>query len=79
MMSPLNEAYEHIIYPHNFIKNFADMYSFQQWARTGTINDLKATLAVYEDEQLFEHCEILEMVILEKVDDTLGLLGFNIF
>lgn len=76
-MTPL-DAYEHIIDPKNFIKNFATDESFKDWLRQGLINDCRATLKVFEKADMFEQCVLIQSVIDEKIDRMLGGLGIEI-
>ena len=74
-MTPL-DAFEHIIDPPNFIKNFATDEHFKDWLRQGLINDCRATLKVFEKADMFEQCILIQSVIDEKVDKMLE--GFGI-
>lgn len=76
-MTPLEESYRDIIHPHNFVKNFANDQHFKEWARLGTINDLKKTLHAFEHHELYHHCAMIQSVIDEKVDKMLSGFGFN--
>ena len=77
-MIPLNKAYEEIIDPMNFIKNFPDLDAFREWTRKAdTINDLRSTLTVFEKAELYEHANIIQVSIDEKVDRMLSGLGFE--
>ena len=75
-MTPLDQAYEEILDPVSFVKNFATMGQFAEWARGGLINDLKEAIRVFEHYELFEHCAVMLLVIDEKVDEMLS--GFGI-
>lgn len=76
-MTPLNQSYQDIIDPLNFIKNFPKRENFRKWAMTGTINDLKAAISTFEYYELYEHCAIMQDVIDEKVDVMLSGFGFD--
>jgi len=76
-MTPLDESYENIIQPHNFIKNFSDDEHFKEWCRKGSINDLKDTIRTFEHHELYRYCAIIQSVIDEKVDKMLSGFGFN--
>lgn len=75
-MSPL-DAYEHIIDPKNFIKNFATDESFKDWLRQGLINDCRATLKVFTEAEMYEECRLIQHVIDEKVDNMLEGFGID--
>ena len=70
-------AITHIVNPHNFVRNFADMEHFKEWARGGIINHIKDTIRTFEHYELYEHCAALQEVIDEKVDKMLSGLGFE--
>ena len=76
-MNPLDAFYSEIIDPTNFIKNFPDMDGFRLWLKQGDINDLKETLSIFEKNDLFEHCIVIQEVIDEKVDIMLSGFGFD--
>ena len=76
-MTPLDEAFNEILDPRNFIKNFTDAEHFKEWARTGTINDLKACIVTFEHHEMYSVCEDLQAVIDEKVDSMLSGFGFS--
>ena len=67
-----------MILPHNFIKNFKDDGHFKEWARKGTINDLKHAIRIFEHHEMYKYCAIMQSVIDEKVDIMLSGLGFEI-
>lgn len=78
-MTPLDEAYEELIQPHNFIKNFTSMDAFREWTRKAeTINDLRSALKVFEKAELYEHANIIQVSLDEKIDRMLSGLGFEI-
>lgn len=62
-MHQLIEAYENIIEPQNFIKNFKTIEDFNKWLDQGTVEDLEATLKAFEEAELYEHC----ILILKKI------------
>ncbi|QQO97068.1 hypothetical protein Nekkels1_64 [Cellulophaga phage Nekkels_1] len=77
-MKKIDEAYEEMMIPSNFVKGFADMEHFREWARQGIINDCKATLKVFEKHEMYEYCKVLQDVIDDKVDLMLSGLGFDV-
>lgn len=72
----MDERYEYLIDPVNFIKNFADENHFRTWLRSGSINDLRDTLKVFEVREMYEMCDIIQSEIDVKVDVMLS--GFGI-
>ena len=76
-MTPLDESYQEVIDPVNFIKNFPDMEAFRVWLDKWTINDLKETLKTFEKHELFEYCTAIQATIDCKVDKMLEGLGFD--
>ncbi len=78
-MTPLDKAYEEIIDPHNFVKNFPDLDAFREWTKKAeTINDLRSALKVFEKAELYEYANIIQVSIDEKIDRMLSGLGFEI-
>ena len=75
-MTPLDEQYEHLIDPINFIKNFTDENHFRTWLKQGSINDLRETLKSFEIREMFEMCRIIQSELDIKVDVMLS--GFGI-
>ncbi len=75
-MIPLNQAYDEILLPREFVKNFVDMEHFKEWCRGGLINDCKAMLDIFINYEMYEYCQAIQDVIDEKVDFMLGGLGF---
>lgn len=59
----LKIAFEKIIEPHNFIKNFKNKKEFEEWLKTGSKKDLECILLRYEKAELYEICEIIKNII----------------
>ncbi len=76
-MTPLEESLNEIMYPSNFIKNFADDDHFITWARQGCLSDLRDTRNIFEKHEEYHHCALLQRVIDEKVDEMLEGFGFT--
>jgi len=68
MTHPLDEAYEQILDPINFVKNFADMEAFVEWAREGSIQDLQEAVKVFESAELYEYCVVMQALIFKKLN-----------
>ena len=62
------DALEELIRPSNIIKHLKTDEEFKQWAREGRIKDLEATIKLFEEYELYEHCKLLMDVIQEKKD-----------
>jgi hypothetical protein len=77
LLTPLEQSYQKIMDPINFVKNFPTREHFKQWARTGMINDLKNEILTFERYELYEHCAMMQDVIDEKVDEMLSGFGFE--
>jgi hypothetical protein len=65
-MTPLDEKYSQILDPVNFIKNFASEEQFIEWAKEGSVLDLKEAIKVFESKELYEHCNIMMAIIHAK-------------
>ena len=65
MTEELNNAYEKIVDPLNFVKNFDTDDDFMNWLRRGTENDLKGTYKTFYDERLYRYCELIKLVLEE--------------
>ena len=63
----INEHYEEILDPVNFVKNFETLEDFKEWALDGSILDLKECIKVFQAHELYEHCAIMQKLI----DDVL--------
>jgi hypothetical protein len=76
-MIPLDDSFEHLIDPANFVKNFADKEHFKAWADQRLINDIKETIKCFEKREMHLHCAWLQEVIDERIDKMLSDFGFN--
>lgn len=63
MIQHLQQEYNKMIRPDNFVKNFNSMREFEEWCYIGTIEDLEATLVEFEKYELYEHCQVIKSVI----------------
>lgn len=64
-MTPLND-YEQILDPVNFLKRFASMEQFVEWANEGDILDLEEAIKVFESKELYEHCNVMQAIKAKK-------------
>ena len=69
----INEAYEKIIEPKNIRSHFKSIEEFESWLETGTIDDLKCTLKVFEYAEMYEDC-----IIINNLVKTHGTSNTNI-
>ncbi len=66
-----------MIYPSEWVKNFPTDEHFKDWLRGCIINDLKAILKHFEEAEMYEHAQMIQDVIDEKVDAMLEGFGFE--
>lgn len=65
----IQQQYQNIKEPTNFIKHFKSDKEFIEWCREGTIQDLYCTLEAFKQEELYEHCVLISNVIREKKNE----------
>lgn len=71
IVSQLNQIFEELIVPTNFIKNFKEESDFKEWCEMGTVEDLLCTLERFKEyEELYEYCAIIVNIIKEKQNGT---------
>lgn len=68
MIQHLQQEYNKMIRPDNFVKNFNSMWEFEEWCYIGTIEDLQATLVEFEKYELYEYCGVIKSVIRSLKD-----------
>lgn len=73
----LEDRYEELIEPENFIQNFPTMEDFKKWCFTGDLSDLLETRKAFEKAELYEHCDYIQLAIDEKVDRYLEGFGIS--
>tara|TARA_R110002167_G_scaffold284737_1_gene489833 strand:+ start:12772 stop:12996 length:225 start_codon:yes stop_codon:yes gene_type:complete len=73
----MDNAFEEILDPRNFIKRFTDAEHFKEWARGFIINEPKAHIQTFEHYEMYSVCEDIQDVIDEKVSKMLSGLGFE--
>ena len=61
--------------PPMFVQAFDTMYEFKQWLRLGNIEDIDWVRNLFEEYELYEHCQACVEVIKEK--DTFGIWNHN--
>lgn len=62
----LNEVYENITDPTEFVKNFKSKQEFIEWLDLGTPEDVECTLEAFEAAELYEYCQIIKDYISWK-------------
>ena len=73
----LEERYEELIEPYNFIHNFPTMDDFKAWCMQGDLSDLLETRKAFEKYELFEHLVFIQMAIDKRVDSYLDGFGIH--
>lgn len=67
IISQLNQSFEELIVPTNFVKVFKHELDFKKWCEMGTIEDLECVLATFKEyDELYEYCAIIVKTIKEK-------------
>ena len=59
----IDEAYQKLIEPQNIRSHFKSEDEFVSWLETGSIEDLKCTLKVFENAEMYEDCVIISKEI----------------
>jgi len=62
MTEQLEQDYNELIRPDNFINQFDDMDDFREWCYLGTVEDLDCTRIEFEKYELYEYCAIIKSV-----------------
>jgi hypothetical protein len=62
----IEESYEGIKDPKNFVKLFDSDKDFIEWCEMGTVYDLYCTLEFFKAAQLYWHCYLISNVIRDK-------------
>lgn len=73
----INDRYEELIEPSNFVMNFPDMDAFRGWCMRGSLSDLRDTRTAFERADMFEHLPIIQAAIDCRVDEYLEGFGFE--
>lgn len=68
MINYLDQQYNKLIRPDNFIKNFNNLWEFEEWCYTGTLADLGSTLKEFEKYELYEYCTVIKSVMVSLED-----------
>lgn len=62
----IENYYNLLVCPQNFVKTFKDNEEFKDWARIGSIKDLFCALEEFKHAELYEYCRLISDVIKEK-------------
>ena len=62
----IEEKYNEITEPTNFIKLFKTEDEFCEWLDMGSVRDLECTLREFEDSELYEYCSIIHKILVHK-------------
>lgn len=58
-MEQLNDLYLELINPNYLITLFKSDEEFRSWCECGDLDALYCTLQAFEDEELYEYCQII--------------------
>ena len=77
-MDNLNEAYERIVKPKEFVKNFKTDEAFVEWLNKGTIEDILSVQDAFKGSGLRKHPKLIKKVLEERINelevkDSVGL------
>jgi len=64
------QVLEVMLKPSNFVKNFETKEDFIEWANEGEVEDVQFALKAFEDDEMYEYCQILKEVIESKNGDS---------
>jgi len=65
-LKEINQKYNDLIKPTNFIHVFDTEDEFKEWARMGSVEDLEWAIKEFEKDELYKYCEILKQIKNEK-------------
>lgn len=65
-LKEINQKYNELIRPTNFIHVFDTEDEFKEWARMGSVEDLEWAIKEFEKDELYKYCEILKQIKNEK-------------
>lgn len=75
----INERYEQLTDPVEFVKNFKTEAEFVSWLRRAKrINDLRACRTAFQESELYEHCRLIQHEIDDRIDNILKGIGFDV-
>ncbi len=60
----MEEGYQRLRKPSNFVRTFDNDFEFIAWAMEGTASDLRACIQEFAQDSLYWHCEVLEQVLI---------------
>lgn len=62
----LENAYFNLITPNRLIQLLNSNEKFIEWLDDGTLQDLQYTLEAFEEDELYEYCEVIKQVMDRK-------------
>lgn len=62
----LDEQYEQILFPIEFVKNFNNINDFKNWCSQGSKLDLQEAIKVFEAYEMYEYCAIMQDILKNK-------------
>ena len=62
MIEQIEQDYNELIRPDNFINQFEDIHDFREWCYLGTVEDLDCARIEFEKYELYEYCAIIKSV-----------------
>lgn len=65
-MTP-QEGYYIICQPSFLVTQFDSMQDLANWAREGSVKDLEEAVKVFSDAELYEHCVVMQSMMLKKM------------
>lgn len=71
-MSDLNEAYEKMIEPKEFVKNFKTDEDFIDWLRKGTLEEVQHVQEAFKGSGLRKHPKLIKKFLEENTNDGSG-------
>ena len=61
----INQFYQNIIDPKNIRSQFKSELEFVSWLEAGSVEDLKCTLKVFQDAEMYEDCLIIKNTLVK--------------
>ena len=68
-MDNLNEAYERIVRPKEFVKNFKTDEAFVEWLNKGTVEEILSVQEAFKGSGLRKHPKLIEKVLEERINN----------
>ena len=68
-MDNLNEAYERIVQPKEFVKNFKTDEAFVEWLNKGTVEEILSVQEAFKGSGLRKHPKLIKKVLEERINN----------